>query len=154
MQTKKLNRIQIIAFTFLLLCSNLTFSQYTFPEKDSDWISLSLNINSEHRDTLYKDQPALLAVSLSNAEAFYLAGWNQEAKNYLASLKQQFEAGEIEEEYYNKEQEVVTNEMKPIKSFTIGDKSSPWFQQIELEVRDTLNKVVESNFIQNFTISF
>ena len=58
-------------------------------------IGLSLSVNGELRDTLYKGEPVLLKIFISNAEAQRVFAWNNANTRRVNELKELLEKNKI-----------------------------------------------------------
>jgi tetratricopeptide (TPR) repeat protein len=118
-----------VHFRFLLLCffaHAISFGQPNF--------SITLMVEDTSAYTAYHNEPLIFTTSLVNRALQENLQWNQAADSWLAEVADDYQAGKLTREEFEKETKLVTEGKKQIKADMVGTNKSPWFHQLEYRV--------------------
>lgn len=116
---------RIIIFAIGLLLNVVLLAQSSFV--------LKLEVNHRPRVSIYRNEPLLITLSISNPQAFLNAQWNREANHWLANLEDSFQVAAITKEKYREERKVIEQGMKKYELPVLGTEEKPWYEQVKIK---------------------
>jgi tetratricopeptide (TPR) repeat protein len=96
--------------------------------------SLLCEVGEEKSVSLYRDEPLVVSITLTNEAVQENQKWNRSADLYIKSLEAQYDSGKITLEEFVKEKERVLKDKRPVKADTVGSAANPWYRQIRFQV--------------------
>jgi tetratricopeptide (TPR) repeat protein len=112
----------------------MSFSGSGLAQNKAAPFALYFSVDYQDSLGLYRDEPAILTVNISNPAITYAASWNKESRNYLAELEQQFNEGKISEAYFQQEQKSVNEGMISTVESQVGSLSEPWASKVMFKI--------------------
>lgn len=116
------------------------------PYSDAQSFNIDLSINDVSSDTIYKGEPLVMHVSISNAFASYGMEWNAELDSHLESIKSQLDAELITYEIYKQDSLESEQTRRSIEPVIIGTERRSWYEIIEIIVSVNQDSVVAWTF--------
>jgi hypothetical protein len=91
-------------------------------------ISISLDPT---QSSIYRDQPFIISVTVTNPGAQYARRWNMSADGRVKELDDLLKQGKIKREQYELEKKSIEGQKKKASRVTIGSPASPWYEQVQ-----------------------
>lgn len=114
---------------------------------------LTLEVNRSSRVTIYRNEPLLVTLSISNPRAFLEAQWSREAGYWLKNLEDSFRAAVITKEKYAEARKAIEQEMKKAPFPVLGTAEKPWYELVQLQWQFLMNNKPVTVNTQRITIS-
>src|SRR5437773_168275 len=107
----------------ILLTVLLTLS--SLPMLAQQDISMKLKINNKEKLTIYRDEPLLVTLDLSNPKASADEQWNREAEAGLSELEAQHLNKNISDKKFANEKQHIESAKKKIQPVLLGSDETP-----------------------------
>ena len=118
--------------------ATIVFTVFVFQIAKAEMkFKVTLTVNDEFSSAVWRNQPALFTVSVSNPQAAYDLQWNAKAETYLNELRTQLDSGKITAKYFGEERKRIESLQRKIEPFVIGNEVRGWFSEIKF--RASLN---------------
>lgn len=112
--------------------ATVIFSVFVFQyAKAEPKFKVTLAVNDEFSSAVWRNQPALFTVSVSNPQAAYDLQWNAKGETYLSELRTQLDSGKITAKYFGEERKRIEGLKRKIEPFVIGSEVRGWFSEIK-----------------------
>ncbi len=103
-------------------------------------ITIKLKVNEEQEATVFKNEPVLFDIAISNKRAEVNERWNNAADRRLEEMKELLKHGQIKQEDYEKEKTLIENNKRMIDVTTLGSETSSWTTTISWKMMNTANR--------------
>ena len=127
---EKINSRIVLFFVTLMLL----FPGNSKAQNNASSFGLYFSVDYQDSLGLYRDEPAILSISISNPAAAYAKTWNKEALSYLSDLEKKFNDGKMSEEVYQQERKSVTEGMLGTYESRIGTPAEPWVSKVKFNI--------------------
>ena len=94
-------------------------------------VSVILRLNHQEKLSVYRDQPLVISLSISNPKASGYEQWNRQADNEIAQLEQNKRNGQMSDEQYNSERQRLQAGKKQVPAYSLGSASMPSWEMIK-----------------------
>lgn len=98
-------------------------------------VELTLRVEHEQEKTVYRDQPAIFQLTVSDPYVTEAARWNDKVDEYLRELDSLLRLKRITSEYHNSEREVANRSRRNTQVLSLGTPATGWAEQVELSFR-------------------
>jgi tetratricopeptide (TPR) repeat protein len=95
-------------------------------------VSMRLQINNKEKLTVYRDEPLLIALRISNPKASADEQWNREAEASLSELQEQHHNQKIADEKFTGERRQMEGAKKKIQSIVWGSNEKPVYYLVNV----------------------
>ena len=94
-------------------------------------VSVVLRINHQEKLSVYRDQPLVISLSISNPKASGHEQWNRQADYEIAQLEQNKRNGQLSDEQYNSERQRLQAGKKQVPAYSLGSASMPSWEMVK-----------------------
>lgn len=112
---------------YLLLLSAILILQ-TGAQDD---LHLTLRVNYEISETIYRNEPVVFIISVKNKTAQSDQFWNLSAEKRMEAIHELVKEGKMKEEEAEAEIKEIQKQKIPVKSITLGSAERPWAEQLK-----------------------
>ncbi len=126
----------------LFLYTGLYFSFFLFfiQVAASQSFNISLRVNQEEQDTVFRNETILFDLNISNLQAQSDARWNMAADRRLKQIDEWLKQGKMKQEDYDKEKASIVKNRRTPSVITIGSGSGPWTNAVKWKITNTANR--------------
>jgi len=96
----------------------------------SEKLMLILKINEEFYASIYKGDPVILSLTISNSATMEDEQYNRYLDDEISELNERLEKEELTEEAYNTEKENLESQKTQIDFPEIGTEEAPWYEAV------------------------
>ena len=101
----------------------------------SEKLLLILRVNEEFYATIYKDDPVILSLNISNTSTLEDEQYNRFLDDEISELTERLEKEEITEDEYNEEKERLETQKVTIDLPQIGEDGAPWYEAVSFHTK-------------------
>lgn len=101
------------------------------PSFGQEGLYLTLRVNYETQQAIYRDEPVVFMVAVQNKTAQSGQLWNISADRRIQAIKDLVKEGKIKEEEGQAEIQELQKDKIPVKSITLGNAERPWAGQLK-----------------------
>ena len=94
-------------------------------------VTLALTVNDGQQATVYKTEPVLLTISVSNKNAQYAFLGNMQVNRRLKEIAVLLENKKINQQQYDDEKKQLEAEIINTPAVTLGNAANPWFSLLQ-----------------------
>jgi len=103
-------------------------------------IHISLRVNEEEQDSVFRDEPLLFDVQVSNKQAQANARWNMAGERRLMEMDESLKQGRLSREEYEREKSVIEKARRKVEITTLGSSATSWTSAIHWKVTNTADR--------------